>query len=150
MMTIKIPVFISMFALMGQTPMTAPMQLPDPQLTPGKVASTQIEEVCLKENNLTYSKRHRTWHDKHGTLGKYNIPLLSSNKYEDDDRVPVCLGGDNQSLLNHWPELWSEAHQKDKLEVLACRLVCIYQISLAEAQGWFLGDWRTQLWRINQ
>jgi hypothetical protein len=32
------------------------------------------------------------------------IPEPEAAKYEDDDLVPVCLGGDNASPLNHWPQ----------------------------------------------
>jgi hypothetical protein len=38
------------------------------------------------------------------TLAKYGIPLDRAGLYEDDDLIPVCLGGDNASPLNHWPQ----------------------------------------------
>ena len=48
-----------------------------------------------------YSRSHRVWHDKAGTLAKCGIPLDDANRYEDDDRVPICLGGNNASLQNY-------------------------------------------------
>jgi hypothetical protein len=56
--------------------------------------------------------------------------------------VPVCLGGDNASPLNHWPETWDQAEQKDELERRTCRAVCAGEITLPAAQAIFFGDWR--------
>jgi hypothetical protein len=44
------------------------------------------------------------WHDKIGTLAKYGIAPYRASLFEDDDLIPVCLGGDNASPLNHWPQ----------------------------------------------
>src|SRR5215471_3476090 len=65
--------------------------MPDPQLTPGAVADTDPAVVCARG----YSRSHRVWHDKISTLAKYGIPPAEAGGYEDHDRVPVCLGGDN-------------------------------------------------------
>jgi hypothetical protein len=86
--------------------------MPDPQLTPGAVADTDPVIICAPG----YSRSHWVWHDKIGTLAKYGIPPADADQYEDDDRVPICLGGDNASALNHWPEPWDEAEQKDELK----------------------------------
>jgi hypothetical protein len=79
---------------------------------------------------------------KIGTLSKYGIPPSEAALYEDDDRVPVCLGGDNASALNHWPQPWDQAEEKDELERRICREVCAGEITLPAAQAIFLGDWR--------
>ena len=121
----------------------ATASLPDPVLTPGAVASTNPAEIC--HHHPSYSRTHRIWHDKPGTLFKYHIPPDQARLFEDDDRVPVCLGGDNSSPLNHWAQPWAEAHVKDHLEARACRLVCAGLLPLPVAQGWFLGDWRVYL-----
>jgi integrase len=73
-------------ALAGTSP-----SMPDSQLTPGAVADTDPAVVCARG----YSRSHRVWHDKIGTLLKYGIPPAEADRYEDDDLVPVCLGGDN-------------------------------------------------------
>jgi hypothetical protein len=54
--------------------------------------------------------------------------------------VPICLGGDNSSPLNHWPEPWDKAERKDELERRMCRAVCGGEITLPAAQAIFLGD----------
>jgi hypothetical protein len=82
------------------------------------------------------------WRDKIGTLAKYGIAPTEADRYEDDDRVPICLGGDNASPLNHWPMPWDQAEQKDELERRICRAVCASRLTLPAAQAIFLGDWR--------
>ena len=99
----------------------------------------------LAHSELTYSRAHRVWHDKADTLRKYGIPLRRARDFEDDDRIPVCGGGDNADPRNHWPEPWAEAHVKDRLEAATCRAVCAGRITLQHAQAIFLGDWRPYL-----
>jgi hypothetical protein len=63
--------------------------MPDPKLTPGAVADTDPAIVCAPG----YSRSHRMWHDKAGMLAKYGTLPPEGSRYEDDDRVAVCLGG---------------------------------------------------------
>jgi hypothetical protein len=130
-------VFISTLPALLPTADALP-SMPDPRLTPGAVADTDPVVICAPE----YSRSHRVWHDKAGTLAKYGIPPSEAGQYEDDDRVPICLGGDNGSALNHWPEPWDQAEPKDELERRLCRAVCAGEITLPAAQAIFLGDWR--------
>lgn len=115
--------------------------MPDPILTPGAIADTDPAIVCAP----SYSRSHRVWRDQTGTLLKYGIPLADRNDYTDDDRVPVGLGGDNASPLNHWAQPWREAEDKDQLEDRLRREVCSGQMTLPAAQAVFLGDWRSRL-----
>jgi hypothetical protein len=116
--------------------------VPDERLTPGVIATTNAPEVCAGGPG-EYSRRHRVWHDKVGTLQRYGLPLSAMGTVEDDDRVPVCLGGDNSSPLNHWPQPLSSAREKDQLEAAVCRMVCDERsLPLGDAQRLFLGDWR--------
>jgi hypothetical protein len=118
--------------------------LPDqsPECTPGLVAATDQADVCSRVGG-TYSQRHRLSQNpqtKKEVLSRYDVPMSDAHLYEDDHDLPLCLGG-SDSIQNRWPELlqgkWN-AHIKDKLEAEACREVCDNEVSLAEAQSWFL------------
>jgi hypothetical protein len=63
--------------------------------------------------------------------------------FEDDDLVPVCLGGDNASPANRRPQPWSEARRKDQLEARICGQVCADRddTELARYQAAFAHDW---------
>ena len=130
-------------------------EVPDDALTPGAVATSDKGEICGRVGGLTYTKRNRVWEAKNGTLIKYGVPLSLRTSFQDDDRVPVCLGGDNADPRNHWPQpsnkmtadgLGYEA--KDELDDLSCRQVCDGEATPQEAQSWFLGDWRVKYRQI--
>lgn len=79
------------------------------------------------------------------TLAKYGIAE------EDDDLIPVCLGGDNASPLNHWPQANNAspgAADKDRLEARVCFKVCRDRDDgeLQHYQAAFAQDW-VALWR---
>jgi hypothetical protein len=113
---------------------------PDPRLTPGAIASTNAAEICAPG----YARAHRVWHAKAFTLQRYGISPDRARDFEDDDLVPICIGGDNASPLNHWPEPWDQAQRKDSLEHWACRAACEGLLTLENAQQLFLsGRWRT-------
>jgi hypothetical protein len=114
-------------------------------LTPGKVASTDVNEVCQR-GGLTYSQSHRQTSEalKDWVMREYG--MTSRKGFEIDHRVPLCLGGADEAD-NLWPQDYSgepNAHEKDKLEAFACRSVCHGNMPLAKAQAWFLApaDWR--------
>lgn len=122
-----------------------PAEVPDDSLTPGAIASTDEAEVCGIVGGLTYSQRHRVWRGRRATLAKYGYPAATPlAQVEDDDRVPVCLGGDNADPRNHWAMPAPAYHRKDLAEAEACRRVCRqHAMTLAEAQALFLApaDW---------
>ena len=89
---------------------------PDDALTPGAIASTDPADVCGFINGESYSRRHRVWHEKAETLAKYGMLWSAHGLVEDDDRVPLCLGGNNADPRNHWPQAWEQAREKDRLE----------------------------------
>jgi hypothetical protein len=125
-----------------------PAWLPDPQLTPGAFAESSTAAICVRG----YDRAHRVWHHKAGTLARYQIAPAEAALYEDDDLIPVCLGGDNASPLNHWPQpLGGEwgAEKKDMLERQLCAAVCRDRddSELARYQAAFARDW-TALWRL--
>lgn len=115
--------------------------LPDPRLTPGAVTGATTAEICAPG----YARAHRVWpwpEGKRETLRRYGLPWALARDYEDDDLVPVCLGGDNADVRNHWPQPWPEARAKDRVEAEMCRAVCAGEIGLKAAQERFLrGQW---------
>ena len=119
-------------------------EMPDPTLTPGVVASIDAGEVCGR-GSLTYSQAHRqtTREMKLEVIHAYG--LTPPFRGEIDHRIPLCLGGADD-VRNLWPQRDFQA--KDRLETFACREVCAGRVSITEAQGWFLGDWRQQLGRV--
>jgi hypothetical protein len=79
-------------------PAQASPSVPNPALTPGALRSTSAAEICTHG----YAKAHRVWHNKADTLARYGVAPARSGEFEDDDPVPVCLGGDNGDPRNHW------------------------------------------------
>jgi len=61
-----------------------PAWLPDPQLTPGAFAESSTAAICVRG----YDRAHRVWHDKAGTLARYQIAPAEAALYEDDDLIP--------------------------------------------------------------
>ncbi|MBV8243045.1 MAG: hypothetical protein JOY75_19875 [Hyphomicrobiales bacterium] len=123
--------------------------VPDERITPGAILDTNPAVVCAPG----YARAHRVWHDKASTLMKYGLPLPQAPDFEDDDRIPICAGGDNADPRNHWPQrctAWEgircvagPAFEKDPLEGWVCRAVCDeHRLPLDAAQRMFLGDWR--------
>ena len=121
---------------------------PDPRLTPGAIASNDPATVCAPGYDLA----HRAWPwpaGKRVVLAEYGIPWSRAHDYEDDDLVPVALGGDNLALANHWPQrcdAWEgsrcvrgPAADKDRVEWRMIRAVCYdHTMTLKAAQSYFL------------
>ena len=114
--------------------------VPDPQLTPGVIASADTGEVCASDGKpgSAYSRAHRSMNEnaRRADFERYGIAWPDRHRYEDDHLVPLCLGGaDVQG--NRWPEprwgIWN-SYEKDRLEGYACRTVCSGQLDLGAAQ----------------
>ncbi len=108
---------------------------PSPQ-----IASSDVAEVCADDGlpGSAYARTHRVVR-RHGVYGM-----------QWDHRIPLCAGGADVDA-NIWLQPLAEARVKDRLESLVCRMVCRDHIlSLSEAQAWFTGDWREQLWRLGR
>src|ERR1700687_2216276 len=115
-------------ALAGGTALAQDFPIrPNDSLTPGAVASTDPNDVCGIVDGLTYSRRHR--HTpielKREVYAAYGI-AADGRPFEVDHRVPLCVGGADVRE-NLWPqEGWQHPnfHDKDRLEVEICRMVC--------------------------
>lgn len=127
---------------------TAPANLyPDSRLTPGKIATSDFNELTSLYGSQTYSKAHRntssalkqTVHDEYPTCASPN---------EIDHLVPLALGGDDSQ-----DNLWCEAanltwngenygfHTKDALENYLVIQMKSGMISVQDAQQCILQDW---------
>lgn len=79
---------------------------------------------------------------KRQVLAEYSITWTDRASYEDDDLVPVCLGGANADIRNHWPQPVDQAEIKDEIEAEMCRKVCAGEIGIIQAQRYFRDlDW---------
>jgi hypothetical protein len=58
----------------------------------------------------------------------------SPSQYELDHLIPIALGGAPSDVRNLWPEPWSAATVKDRLENRLHSLVCTHRMTLSEAQ----------------
>lgn len=127
----------------AQAPDIRPWSLPDPQLTPGAVASTSVVEVCA-HRAATYSEinRQTSLALKNWVAREYGV--ASRRGYEIDHLVPLCSGGADVAT-NLWPQPINQARVKDRIEAATCRAVCEGRVPLALAQTWFMGDWRALL-----
>lgn len=71
---------------------------------------------------------------------------------EEDHLIPLTVGGHPTDHKNLWPQLWDSAKKKDKLEVLANKLVCSGKVPLTVMQQAIATDWVAALnkygWRI--
>jgi hypothetical protein len=119
--------------------------LPNPSLTPGSIATSDMNEVCA----MGYSRSHRPDETashklKLQALVRYGLPRSAIASYEADALVPLCLGGNHWDIRNVWPQSWSSAKMKDLKEAIACRKVCASrdQQLLIKYQQQFIQDWR--------
>jgi hypothetical protein len=76
---------------------------------------------------------------------------IAPNLAEEDHRIPLECAGHPTDPRNLSPELWDGpygAHVKDVTESYEKRRVCLGQITLAQCQAIFMGDWRTEYDRV--
>ena len=117
--------------------------LPDPQITPGAVRTTNIGEIC---SHGTRELRH--WdraRDDH-IMAEYGLPSGPHPDWEIDHLIPLGIGGADD-VANLWPEprrsiepQWN-AETKDRLEWKLRDLVCSGALDVVEAQHMITEDW---------
>jgi hypothetical protein len=127
---------------------------PNPTLTPGAVLPVTTEDICI--SGYTKKARRVSSADKravfeqdgltdagHWTTTKNGRAIWRSD-FEVDHLIPLELGGSN-AMENLWAENYLtspwNAHVKDKLENKLHRMVCMCDITLAEAQRAVATDW---------
>ena len=113
--------------------------LPDPIMTPGEVATSDLNVVC---HQRTRERRSVPTSRCDAVFRAYSIPdtPVARYSYECDHLVPLALGGSN-AAVNLWPQPDVEAARKDRLEVEMQRLVCSGELPLPQAQREIADDW---------
>jgi hypothetical protein len=117
---------------------------PDPNLTPGFIASDDVGEVCVSDglSGSAYSRAHRSMNenDRRADFARYRIAWRDHRGYETitlfrfASAAPMHRRTAGRSRAG---EFWNY-HVKDRLEGYACQMVCSGRIELGMAQRWFL------------
>ncbi|MBX7143609.1 MAG: hypothetical protein K1X79_04090 [Oligoflexia bacterium] len=113
--------------------------LSNPELTPGDVRSTNVDEICAPG----YISRlpRAAEEDKDATYEAYGIS--DRRKYGIDHLISKGLGG-SSNPRNLWPQSYHGPWPmplKDRLENHLHKLLCEHQISVEEAQNAIRTDW---------
>jgi hypothetical protein len=112
--------------------------LPDPAVTPGKVATSDTYFVCNRGSTRQYRLP-----GIQAVYKLYGAVKVKGKCCEIDHLVPLELGGAND-IKNEWPQPYEPrpgAREKDKVENWLHVQVCSGAISLAEAQAEIVTDW---------
>jgi hypothetical protein len=106
--------------------------LPDPKLTPGKLAVSQKDR-----RGVTDEMEHRV-------MLEYSIPWTRRYEFKIDHLIPKELGGADD-VANLWPQsLFAKPYNPRRKELLAERFVQMIaagRITLAAAQNAMREDW---------
>jgi hypothetical protein len=116
--------------------------IPNSQLTPGDVLTTDASVVCV--SGYTQTVRNVPESLKEQVFREYGVVNRQPGDYEVDHLISLELGGSN-SLQNLWAESYVSqplnAHVKDRLENVLHDLVCAGRLKLKAAQKLIRNDW---------
>jgi hypothetical protein len=116
--------------------------LPDSQVTPGEVRTTDVNEVCHGGSTRQY--RHTTSAEKKKDCTMYGlIACPHEGTLELDHLIPLELGGADV-IANLWPQPANPKpgfHEKDVLENYLHDQVCAGKMALIDAQAAIRTDW---------
>jgi hypothetical protein len=106
--------------------------LPDPGLTPGRVARNRQERSGVTEE----MERH--------VFSLYHIPWRRRPEFKVDHLIPTELGGAD-SIDNLWPQSrWTKPYNAARKELLTRQLLTLiasHEMTLAQAQREIREDW---------
>jgi hypothetical protein len=126
---------------------------PDPKLTPGAVADSELTTVCRGPKRLrglfTPGSPLVSPADQQAIFDEYHIPAANTKHYGLDFLVPLQLGGAN-ARVNMWPASTSHGvgfHEKEVLNIRLHELVCRRDLQLDQAQKAVAADW-VKLWLV--
>lgn len=132
----------------------AQSDLPNSNITPGSVATTDTTAVCRPGRATEIRPKGALWtHLKEEAYARYGIKRGHRSyvdpdghrhpAYEVDHLVPLELGGSPDDIRNLWPQPITVAKTKDKVEDELHKLVCSGQMPLAQAQAAIAKNWTT-------
>jgi hypothetical protein len=130
---------------------TGTIARPDPKLTPGATATTDVAAICHQSSHAKgiFSPRSRlvSAADQSAVFSAYHISPTQAKHYGLDFLIPLQLGGAN-SRANLWPMPLNRGlnfHQKQVLNIRVHVLVCHGEMRIDQAQRAFETDW-VKLW----
>jgi hypothetical protein len=115
--------------------------LPDRSVTPGKVRTTDAQQVCHGGSTKQY--RHTTAGEKAMVYHWYAAVKKPGVCCEVDHLISLELGGADE-VENLWPQPYEPrpgAHEKDAVENWLHAQVCAGSIPLGQAQAQIATDW---------
>jgi hypothetical protein len=124
--------------------------LPDPTLTPGAADTSITQEniqstICV--NGYTKTIRPPAYYTnklKKRQIQQYGYADKNPKDYEEDQLIPLSIGGNPGDPNNLWPEPrnseWGAA-KKDELEFTLYRMVCKNDVPLKDAQAAIASNW---------
>ena len=126
--------------------------LPDAQLTPGAIATSDVRTICARGYATRVRPKGVLWRRlKDEAYNRYHIARghrssvgsdgVRHPAYEIDHLIPLELGGHPTDLRNLWPEPLADAKRKDRVENRLHALVCSGRITLMAAQGVIARNW---------
>jgi hypothetical protein len=113
-------------------------ELPNADLTPGVVASTDTHKICTTKWGK--DSRHVTETMKNVAYLEYQEHKIPKVCCEVDHLISRELGGADD-LKNLWPQKWDQARVKDRLENKLHQLVCAGRMPLPQAQEEIRTNW---------
>lgn len=116
--------------------------LPSPDITPGKVMTTDTAKICAR--GYAKTQRHTPQSVKNERYRSYGIAHHKAGQYEIDHLVSLELGGADVAS-NLWPQSYLaspwNAHVKDRLENYLHAEVCAGRMKLEDAQHEIATNW---------
>lgn len=116
--------------------------LPNPQLTPGDILTTDTKVICRP--GYTKTVRDVPQALKAQVYRQYGVLSHQPREYEIDHLVSLELGGSN-SIRNLWPQSYVtqplNARVKDRLENKLHGLICSGALPVEQAQRGIAQDW---------
>jgi hypothetical protein len=128
-------------------------ELPNADLTPGAIASSDVSTICrpgyathVRPKGSEWNRLKDEAYDRYGLARGHRSSIddrgVRHAAYEVDHLIPLELGGAPADMRNLWPEAIDSARQKDKVENDLHSLVCSGRMSLGRAQESIARNWK--------